>query len=130
MPILTALVPATALPAIQQALHGLGVPGLTVSEVQWQTLAAPCAHGLGQNLAAQPSTALLKLELVAAEHDMAALFSSLSPHVSAAPAESTGLYVQSLERAIRIRTGETHSHETLKTRTPQPRAATPQSMPL
>lgn len=106
MQLLTAIVPPSALASIQQALHALDVPGLTVAEVQRQALSAPSTRRWGQRLALDDSAPQLKLELVLAQEDLAPIVQVLQPYCTTAAEHGPHLLVQTVERAIRVRTGE------------------------
>lgn len=90
---------------LKEALSELGIPGMTVSEVQCP------GHGSderrvyrGQPYAVDP--AALKIEIVTSDDEVPDIVEAIRHAVVGEPAERACILVTEIEEAIRIRTGE------------------------
>lgn len=107
MKMITAIIRPHALELVREAIHEIGVSGLTVTEVKGygrQKGHSEMYRGAEYTVNFQPK---LKLELVVGDDAVSKAIEVISASAKSGKIGDGKIFVSSLESAIRIRTGET-----------------------
>lgn len=107
MKMITAIIRPHALELVREAIHEIGVSGLTVTEVKGygrQKGHSEMYRGAEYTVNFQPK---IKLELVVGDDDVAKAIEVISASAKSGKVGDGKIFVSPLESAVRIRTGET-----------------------
>lgn len=107
MKMITAIIRPHALELVREAIHEIGVSGLTVTEVKGygrQKGHSEMYRGAEYTINFQPK---IKLELVVGDDDVAKAIEAISTSANTGKIGDGKIFVSTLESAVRIRTGET-----------------------
>ncbi len=107
MKMITAIIRPHALELVREAIHEIGVSGLTVTEVKGfgrQKGHSEMYRGAEYIVNFQPK---IKLELVVGDDDVAKAIDAISATAKSGKVGDGKIFVSTLESAVRIRTGET-----------------------
>ncbi|ODN66860.1 MULTISPECIES: P-II family nitrogen regulator [Methylophaga] len=107
MKMITAIVRPHALELVREAIHNVGVSGLTVTEVKGygrQKGHSEMYRGAEYTVNFQPK---LKLELVVSDEDVTKAIDAITASAKTGKIGDGKIFVSPLESIVRIRTGET-----------------------
>jgi nitrogen regulatory protein PII len=107
MKMITAIVRPHALELVREAIHNVGVSGLTVTEVKGygrQKGHTEMYRGAEYTVNFQPK---IKLELVVSDEDLAKAIDAITASAKTGKIGDGKIFVSPLESIVRIRTGET-----------------------